>query len=438
MPGPTLLWFTNNLRLDDNPAVIAAQDAEQLICLFVVEPSWSRANRYSLRSMGDHRRVFLQQTLDDLENQLRALGQQLTLRHDTPLASLTSLVQQAGVSRIVTSEHPGSYERQTLKEIASRFPHLEIVSLDCHTLFERSQLPFELEDLPESFSAFRRKVEHKKRPTLPNSPIDSPKTLPKPVKGLQSKVVELPMREPPSLFLGGETGANKQLDYYFGSSLPASYKETRNGLDGWDYSSKFSSWLANGSISARRLWQRIDQYESEVIANESTYWLKFELLWREYFQWYGHRFGSKLYNLRGPFNRSPLTTFYPERFKAWCEGSTPYPIVNAAMRQLNATGYMSNRARQLVASAFVHELGLDWRYGAAYFEQQLIDYDVASNWGNWQYLAGVGADPRGHRRFDLEKQARIYDPDGSFTSTWQGEEHCHPLPNQDYYDWPVA
>ena len=124
-------------------------------------------------------------------------------------------------------------------------------------------------------------------------------------------------------------------------------------------------------------------------------------MWREYFQWYAHSHRAKLFKFNGIKNTNPTTSFYPERFQKWCQGNTPYPIVNACMKQLNATGYMSNRGRQLVASCFVHELNLDWRYGAAYMEQQLIDYDVASNWGNWQYLAGVGADPRGHRRFDL-------------------------------------
>ena len=88
------------------------------------------------------------------------------------------------------------------------------------------------------------------------------------------------------------------------------------------------------------------------------------------------------------------------------------------MQQLNQTGFMSNRGRQLVASCFVHELGLDWRFGAAYFEMMLIDYDVASNYGNWQYLAGVGSDPRGHRKFNLSKQTEIYDPDKSFINNW--------------------
>jgi deoxyribodipyrimidine photo-lyase len=88
------------------------------------------------------------------------------------------------------------------------------------------------------------------------------------------------------------------------------------------------------------------------------------------------------------------------------------------MRQLKHTGFMSNRGRQLVASCLVHELGLNWQYGAAYFEQMLIDFDPASNWGNWQYLAGVGSDPRGLRRFNLAKQTQTYDPDGEFIAYW--------------------
>jgi deoxyribodipyrimidine photo-lyase len=108
------------------------------------------------------------------------------------------------------------------------------------------------------------------------------------------------------------------------------------------------------------------------------------------------------------------------------------------MKQLNSTGYMSNRGRQLVASCLVHELGLDWRYGAAYMEQQLIDYDMASNWGNWQYLAGVGADPRGHRQFNLAKQTQTYDPDGLFIERWQGNNADSTLDYTDAADWPVA
>jgi deoxyribodipyrimidine photo-lyase len=146
------------------------------------------------------------------------------------------------------------------------------------------------------------------------------------------------------------------------------------------------------------------------------------LLWREYYQWYLAKHQAKLFHFSGIQQVPPLSEFNQQKFTRWCEGMTEYPIVNACMRQLKQSGYMSNRGRQLVASCFVHELGLDWRYGAAYFEQQLIDYDVASNWGNWQYLAGVGADPRGHRRFDLAKQTSTYDPQAVFRDKWLGSE----------------
>jgi deoxyribodipyrimidine photo-lyase len=108
------------------------------------------------------------------------------------------------------------------------------------------------------------------------------------------------------------------------------------------------------------------------------------------------------------------------------------------MSQLNAEGYMSNRGRQIVASCLVNELSLDWRFGAAYFAQKLIDYDFASNWGNWQYIAGVGTDPRGGRHFNLSKQRAVYDPNFTFINSWQGERCDQYLDSADIVDWPIT
>jgi deoxyribodipyrimidine photo-lyase len=108
------------------------------------------------------------------------------------------------------------------------------------------------------------------------------------------------------------------------------------------------------------------------------------------------------------------------------------------MKELNATGFLSNRGRQIVASCLVNELAIDWRYGAAYFEQQLLDYDVGSNWGNWQYLAGVGADPRGKRHFDLEKQTKQFCPDGLYINKWQASNPYLYLDSVDAADWPIV
>jgi len=182
----------------------------------------------------------------------------------------------------------------------------------------------------------------------------------------------------------------------------------------------------------------ITEYERTETRNESTYWLWFELLWREYYYWYALKHGANLFRRDGVQREKRQATFYGHRFMAWCQGNTEYPLVNAAMNQLRETGYMSNRARQLVASCFVNELELDWRYGAAWFEQQLIDYDVASNYGNWQYLAGVGADPRGMRQFNLDKQMRQFDPVGEFIQRWHGNsKHPVGLHTVDAADWPL-
>ena len=146
--------------------------------------------------------------------------------------------------------------------------------------------------------------------------------------------------------------------------------------------------------------------------SESSVHLRRELYWREFFQWRAFFDAASLFRHGGGNRRLRRCTFEPRAYARWCAGDTPYPLVNALMHQLVATGWMSNRGRQIAASCLINELDIDWRYGAAFFEKHLIDYDVASNYGNWRYIAGVGADPRGGRHFDLDKQARMYDPQG--------------------------
>ncbi|MDO9239775.1 MAG: FAD-binding domain-containing protein, partial [Methylicorpusculum sp.] len=131
-------------------------------------------------------------------------------------------------------------------------------------------------------------------------------------------------------------------------------------------------------------------------------------------------YDTRMYHRRGVRDVNPLLSFYSEYYTAWINCRTGCAIVDAAMKQLKNTGWLSNRSRQIVASFLVNEYQVDWRFGAAWFEQQLIDYDAASNWGNWQYLAGVGTDPRGKRTFNMTKQAQTYDPDNAFVSRWMG------------------
>ena len=391
------------------------------------------------KPMGEHRLHFLQQSLIWLKAELQKVGSDLLVIEGHAEVEIVKLIQQHQVSVLACSVHPGTYEKRQLNVVREAAPHLTILQEDTNTLFNQFDLPFELKDLPKHFTPFRKKVESLNI----DAPLKSPDWLPPPPQSAANgfRPIEVKSKED-ALFKGGAEEAKKRLDYYsFRSHKVLQYKLTRNGMLEFDDSSKLSPWLANGNISVKEVYHHIKRFERDIQANESTYWLYFELLWREYFQWYLHKHGQRVFQFGGVKGTSPLTSFWPERFEKWRTGNTPWPIVNAAMRQLNSSGYMSNRARQLVASCLVHELNLDWRYGAAWFEQQLTDFDVAVNWGNWQYLAGVGADPRGHRRFDLEKQAKQYDPDGSFIKTWLTTQEIEQMTaskidSTDMVDWP--
>jgi deoxyribodipyrimidine photo-lyase len=174
-----------------------------------------------------------------------------------------------------------------------------------------------------------------------------------------------------------------------------------------------------GCISPRFINQELKRFEQQIGANESTYWLVFELLWRDYFRFMMKKYNTKLFQLSGIQNKElPVNAHDAALLQKWIDGRTGVDFVDANMIELKRSGFMSNRGRQNVASYLCNDLKLDWRYGAAYFEHQLIDYDVCSNWGNWTYLAGVGNDPRGNRYFNVEKQATDYDKDRSFRNLW--------------------
>jgi deoxyribodipyrimidine photo-lyase len=221
-------------------------------------------------------------------------------------------------------------------------------------------------------------------------------------------------------FKGGETEALHRMNHYFFDTKSISkYKETRNGMIGADYSSKFSAWLALGCLSPREIFYELKKYETQYEANESTYWLVFELLWRDYFRFMMKKYHTKFFQQNGIQNKAiEINKHNSMQLQNWINGKTGVDFVDANMVELKLTGFMSNRGRQNVASYLCNDLKLDWRYGAAYFEQQLIDYDVCSNWGNWAYLAGVGNDPRDNRYFNIEKQAQYYDKNAKCRKLW--------------------
>ena len=426
-----LYWFREDLRLEDNPALTAlCADADEAVFAFVQPDTaaWSR----SPERMGEHRSRFMAESVMALDQALREHGNQLVVLHGDPDVAVVEAARQWGCQAVYSQRCHTHEEEVAAAKVADVLPHY---TFEGATLVHPDDLPFDVEDLPEIFTRFRKKVEKgglivrdlQPVPEIPPPPSESPAEpvdldVPERMGGLPKTTMH---------FDGGAEAGMKRLRHYFwGTRALSEYKKTRNGMMGWDYSSKFSPWLAWGCLSPRTIYHAVLDYEDDVESNESTYWLIFELLWRDYFRFFAMQHGDRIWHQTGLKDapRNPVT-HHPLQWKDWCTGNTKSAYVNANMHELRLTGFMSNRGRQNVASYAIHDMGLDWRACAAWFERWLIDFDPCSNTGNWLYVAGIGNDPRPQRKFDVDWQAERYDPDGVFQRHWNrlGEKFpCDP------------
>ena len=426
-----LYLFRNDLRLEDNLSLAAHTSATRLLCVYVIEPPkpWCQT-----LGLGEHRARFLDESIASLQRELRERGQDLLVLEGRARDHLPDLVRNYRISRVGLAAAPGTREEKQVDELRAILP-VPVLVHEGNTLLERDTIRRLMPQLPPHYTPFRQQIE--------SEPIAAPLSvpqLPAPPPGMRtSRWRPSGAPHPAYIVRGGNWEAHRRLEaWLFRERAVEHYAQTRNALEGLYFASGMSPWLATGSISARTVAHELSRYEATHGVSESSVHLRRELYWREFFQWRAFFDAASLFRHGGGNRRLRRCTFEPRAYARWCAGHTPYPLVNALMHQLVATGWMSNRGRQIAASCLINELDIDWRYGAAFFEKHLIDYDVASNYGNWQYIAGVGADPRGGRHFDLDKQARMYDPEGEFTQRWEG--FCEPQPEfvTDAADWPIS
>ncbi|MDB5137405.1 MAG: family cryptochrome, partial [Mucilaginibacter sp.] len=186
---------------------------------------------------------------------------------------------------------------------------------------------------------------------------------------------------------------------------------------GADHSSKLSAWISMGCLSQRWVYREVTKYGNGGHASNSP--LILALLWRDYFRFMFKKHGKQFFNHEGSTEEAPgLAPGQDELFEKWKTGHTGVPFVDASMHELNATGYINNYNRQIVAGFLVDQLKVDWTKGAAYFEEKLIDYSPASNFGNWSFVTGISNDPRDNRYFTGAKQAVQLDTKSDFITTW--------------------
>lgn len=431
--------FQNDLRLHDNECLNWAQkNCDHLIPLFCFQPAhFKGTHNFKYTRTAVHRAKFLIETVTDLRKNLQKIGSHLIIRQQSSLDAVSDLIELC--SKSASPIHSIVYQKEITSEETDLEAQLGEICLKNNvtvkalwglTLYHRDDIPYNERTIPDTYTKFRQGVETKSRVRPLQPELTRLNSLP-PVGN--AKLGDIPqltdlgfksndlVKDARSAipFVGGETSALERLkNYLWDTDAIATYKETRNGLVGEDYSTKFSIWLANGSLSPRKIFHEVKKYESEKVSNQSTYWTIFELIWRDYFKFVGLKYGSRMFLLSGIMDKHIPWKKDKELFEKWSKGETGVPFVDANMRELLHTGWMSNRGRQNVASFLVKDLCLDWRMGAEWFESMLIDHDVCSNYGNWNYAAGIGNDPRQGRKFNMIKQALDYDGDGEFVKTW--------------------
>ncbi|KAI1374914.1 cryptochrome [Hypoxylon crocopeplum] len=511
--GNTLVYIVrHDLRVSDNPilhhlASTSDHGFTHVLPLFVLLPhqievsgflkegsqspfpeAKSKVGRYW--RCGPHRAKFIAQSIWNLKENLEKLGSDLTIRIGTygeVLKSLIDGLRQDGlnVGGVWAIEEEGYEEKRDEKNIEDTCSSLGVDFrkwVDEKYFIDDRDLKLDNpQDLPDVFTTYRKMMEplrEKPRAVLPTPPKDalpklveavkipsqpSPFEIPSsydkfeaalfhPVSGVLSGVPPFPEgAKSAHPFRGGEDSAHTRLNYLIKSGSAYSYKSSRNGLLGSDFSTKLSAYLAQGCITARQVHDQLVGYEDgkdDSLAgsqgygdgeDEGTKAIRFELLWRDYMRLCTRKFKGKLF-LRSGFRddsnnkwksakteevadgQEQPTDEISKIVQRIFDGTTGMGLIDASQRELLHTGYTSNRARQNVASFLAKHLSIDWRYGAEWYEMLLVDYDVSSNWANWQYVAGVGNDPRGEARiFNPVKQAFDYDKDGEYVRCWVPE-----------------
>lgn len=462
--GVAVVWFRNDLRVLDNEALVRAwAAAEAVLPVYCVDPRIFAGvtHRFGFPKTGALRAQFLIECLEDLKQNLQKRGLNLLVRHGKPEDILPAIAKAVrahtvyahqetcseeilverlvhrGLEQVVIPQGPGGASNQN-KPLN---PKLQLIWGT--TMYHVDDLLFPVSNLPDVYTQFRKAVESKS--SVQNCCKLPPLLGPAPSSGLdelggwgsiptlESLGLSVTKSEKGMHFLGGESAALGRVhEYFWKKDQLKVYKETRNGMLGPDYSTKFSPWLASGSLSPRYICEEVKRYEKQRVANDSTYWVLFELIWRDYFRFLSVKYGSSIFHLGGP--RKVVSKWSQDQvlFESWRNGRTGYPLIDANMKELLATGFMSNRGRQIVCSFLVRDMAIDWRMGAEWFETCLLDYDPASNYGNWTYGAGVGNDPREDRYFSIPKQAKTYDPDGEYVAYWLPELQSLPKERRNF------
>ncbi len=398
-----IFWFRRDLRLEDNVALFhALKDELPVLPIFIFDTNILD----DLEDRDDARVTFIHQQLFKINEKLKSHGSRLWIFHGKPEKIWEKLVKEYDIKKLYANRDYEPYARERDKKVYELLEKqgIPFKSFKDHVIFEKNEV-LKKDGTPYAVYTPYKNLWRENFDIKEHEPFDSEKVL--------DDFLTSPWKEVPEL---GEIGFEKSLinvlDYDISKNILKDYADKRDFPS--EYGTTFlSTHLRFGTVGLRKLIKETISY-SDTFVNE--------LVWREFFQmilWHYPRVIDENYNKK--YDAVPWRND-EQGFEKWCKGQTGYPIVDAGMRELNETGLMHNRVRMIVASFLTKHLLIDWRWGEAYFAKKLLDYELASNNGNWQWAAGTGVDAQPYFRvFNPYTQADKFDKERKYISKWVPE-----------------
>ena len=409
---PIIVWFRRDLRTEDHAALHhASAEGIPIVPLFIFDTELIQ----SLRSDGA---VFNYQAeaLNELAMKIQTVGGRLIVRRGTILDVHRSLISELNPAALYFNRDYEPYARARDSKVTDLYRRagIEVKTFRDSVVHEPDEL-FTSQGKPfVVFTPYARAWKKLSHPL----PFDTPRSITTPkvrsdeildARGLRRTVGII---QP--AFRGGESEARKRWKIFLARGI-ADYREQRD-IPSLDGTSRMSAALRFGCISVRTVLETSSHHAAGAPTSIRDSVGKFidELIWRDFYQSVLYHFPQLIHSSYRPeFDEIKWNT-RPKMFEAWTLGQTGFPIVDAGMRQLRATGWMHNRIRMVVASFLTKDLRYDWRRGAAWFEEKLLDIETASNIGGWQWSASSGVDPKPMRIFNPRLQSERFDPDGAY------------------------
>lgn len=422
MSKKILVWFRNDLRLHDNEMLVEAiAKSDSILPVYILDSRFFGETKYGTLKTGNIRAQFILESVLGLRNSLKQIGGNLLIAEGNPEDIIPQLVQEYEITEVYHHREVAREETHvsTLVENALWKLRINLKHFIGHTLYNKEDLPFPIKDIPDAFNQFKKKIE---RDSIIKPCFSAPDRINVAEVidwGTLSSLEDfnlLPQKKDQRAdfeFVGGEAEGLVHLQKVIVAMQQAA--TTKNLI----LASKLSAWLAMGSLSPRKVYWEIKKMEGVPNTKAMFNHILLGLLWRDYFRFMFKKYGNTFFSPDG-FGSQGLIDIANEQdnFNKWKSAQTGFAVVDAVMTELNQTGFISNIARQTAALYLINNLEVSWIFGAAYFEEKLIDYNPASNWGNWANVAGVGNDQKSKSVFDLDKNIKNLDPKGNYSLTW--------------------